>query len=212
MHLAIDHYAKLNLKYNPFSYLNNQELSEVTYERINLDKLTNSIQHNNSFFIEFYGKKGRGKSTLAQFLNNKYLPEATFLQLKKKDRSRVEKTSNILIIDSFQLLSIKNKLELLNNQKRLIICSHFSHNFLNFSKRSFSKSINFNKLSFDEVILEKIVNKRIQLACLNEDEPLPKLKTAYLKELVDSHKNDLRSIQLKLYDFFLVPKKEYYEL
>lgn len=212
MFLDVNHYSKLNLSYNPFSFLNNQELFDVTYERINLDTLTNSIKDKSSFFVEFYGKKGRGKSTLVQTLHAKYLPEASFIQLKKKEKNHISITSNILIIDSFQLLTVKNKLELLNQQKRLIICSHYSHNVFNFLNRNINQRINFNKLSFNETILEKIINKRIKLACLDVNKPLPKFKKNYIKELVGKHGNDLRSIQLALYDFFLQPKKEYYEL
>jgi len=86
MSLDINHYSKLNLRYNPFSYLNNEELFNVTDERINLQELSNSIKSKSTFFIEFYGKKGRGKSTLVQTLYTKYLSKATFFQLKKKER------------------------------------------------------------------------------------------------------------------------------
>ncbi len=212
MSLDVDHYAKLNLKYNPFSYLNNQELFQVTEERIDLEGLTNSIKGKNSFFIEFYGKKGRGKSTLAQTLYAKYLPEASFFQLKKKEQCYINKTSGILIIDSFQLLSLKNRLTLLNTQKRLIICSHYSHKTLSFLKRDFNHRVNFNKLKIDAVFIQEFVEKRIKLACLNENKSLPIIEVAYLKKLLNVYKNDLRSIQLSLYDFFIDPKKELYEL
>jgi len=60
--------------------------------------------------------------------------------------------------------------------------------------------------------VKQFVEKRIQLACLNKDNPLPNLKKEYLVKLITDYKNDLRSIQLSLYDFFLEPKKEFYEL
>ncbi|MFL0085082.1 hypothetical protein, partial [Tenacibaculum maritimum] len=63
-----NHYQKLNLKYNPFSFLNKNELLQVTYERLNLERLSKNIILSDSCFVEFYGNKGLGKSTHLQLL------------------------------------------------------------------------------------------------------------------------------------------------
>ncbi|MFL0123940.1 hypothetical protein V2590_04570, partial [Tenacibaculum maritimum] len=111
-----NHYQKLNLKYNPFSFLNKNELLQVTYERLNLERLSKNIILSDSCFVEFYGNKGLGKSTHLQLLYSKYVKEAKFVLLKKKKKQFIEKTDKILIIDSFQLLTPTNKVYLLNNQ------------------------------------------------------------------------------------------------
>ncbi|WP_299107502.1 hypothetical protein [uncultured Tenacibaculum sp.] len=210
--LDINHYSKLNLKYNPFSYLNDQELLAVTEERINLKDLAFKITASSSCFVEFYGKKGRGKSTLLQSLYSNHLPNATFVQLKKKKSEYVQVVPGILIVDSFQLLSIQNKLQLLKNQNKLIIGSHYSHKIPYFSRRKLYEKVNFNKLELDINFVKKIVQQRIELACLDSDKESIQVKDEYLERLLVVHGNNLRAIQTCLYDFFLNPNKELYEL
>ncbi|WP_417799360.1 hypothetical protein [Tenacibaculum sp.] len=210
--LEQDHYQKLNLKYNPFSFLNDQELLKVTEERINLNDLALKTMSTSSCFIEFYGKKGKGKSTLLQSLHSKHLANSTFFKLKKKEHSYINTIPGILIIDSFQLLSTKNKLELLTNQNKLIIGAHYSHKIPYFPKRKLYKKINFSKLELDINLLRKIVHKRIELACLDSQKESIKIKDAHLQKLLEDHGNNLREIQLSLYDFFLNLNNELYEL
>ncbi|WP_299161318.1 hypothetical protein [uncultured Tenacibaculum sp.] len=210
--LEIDHYSRLNLKYNPFSYLNDQELLQVTFERINLERLTKKIKSSDSCFVEFYGKKGRGKSTLLQSLYSNHLPNATFVKLKKKKHQYVNVVPGILIIDSFQLLSIQNKLQLLKNQNKVIISSHYSHKIPYFSKSKLYEKVNFNKLDIDIEFLKKIVQYRIELASLDPQNKLPKIKREYLESLIKDYGNNIRAVQLCLYNFFLNPNKKLYEL
>jgi len=209
--LDINHYANLNLKYNPFSYLNDQELFYISEDRIHLEKLAPKIKDSNSCFIEFHGKKGRGKSTHLQLLHYRFLPGATFYKLKKKHQQTIKTTSDILIIDSFQLLSFKNRLELLKNQKKLLITCHYSHSFLS-SKKEFNKKINFSKLNLTIELLEKIVTSRIELAHIDNNKPVLRIKTTYLKQLLKKHKNHFREIQSDLYQQFLNLNQDFYEL
>ncbi|WGH75304.1 hypothetical protein P8625_14700 [Tenacibaculum tangerinum] len=210
--LEQDHYQKLNLKYNPFSFLNRNELLLTTVERINLTNLASEIKRNDTCFVEFIGRKGRGKSTLLNLLYTKYLPEATFIPLKTKNFTPILVTEGILIIDSFQKLSIKNKHHLLNNQKKIIVASHYSHKILLHQNKSFTKKINFNTLGVDIDLLEKIVKNKIQLASLDHQKASPKIPREFLKSLLKKHGNNLREIQLSLYELFLHPNKELYEL
>lgn len=210
-HLDVNHYAYLNLKYNPFSYLNDEELFSITSDRINLEKLVTKISTCKSCFVEFYGNKGRGKSTHLQLLHYKYFPEATFYKLKKTKTYAIKPIKNMLIIDSFQLLSLKNKLNLLQKQKQLIITSHYSHRFLS-SKRGLNDSINFSKLDLKVNDLEKIIATRMELARLNKEKPIPKITQTFIGKLLKTHKNNLRQIQAELYQQLVNLNEDVYEL
>lgn len=209
MMLENDHYQKLNLAYNPFSILTGNELLQVSYERFNLQELAKHINANNSCFVEFYGKKGHGKSTTLELLSKKYLPEAQFVPLKKKTTQFIFPTQKLLIIDSFQLLSPKNKLLLLNKQEKLIIGAHYSHRWFQFSNKAFNESINFNRLDFSLKLLEKIVSSRIKLASINPKMAVPKVKPEHLEKLLNKHHTNMRAIQFTLYNDFLTEKKIY---
>lgn len=210
--LKLDHYTQLNLRYNPFAYLNDEELLEVTEDRINLEAIADKIDSSDSCLVQFYGKKGRGKSTHLQALHKHYFPEATFYKLQKNGKISIEKTEGILFIDSFQLLSLKNQLELLNSQQKLIIGAHHSCSILNFKQRQYHQKINFSDLKTEINFINEMVNSRMKLARLHPEKPIPKLKNSLLEELHDQYQNNLRGIQESLYEFFLHPKKQHYEL
>lgn len=212
MHLDIDHYSRLNLKYNPFSFLDTTELSEVLEDRIDLNALAAKMNTSDSFYIEFIGKKGRGKSSQLLKLFNEYFPSHSFVELKRGSKQSVESTSNILFVDSFQLLSIPNKWKLLKEQKRVVIAAHSSHDVLPFSRRGFTEKVNFSKLPIDSILLQSIVNSRLKLAQLDSGKSVPKIKPNYLMKLLETYQNDLRSIQLALYDEFVELNEEVYEL
>ncbi|SFZ80929.1 hypothetical protein [Tenacibaculum maritimum] len=207
-----NHYQKLNLKYNPFSFLNKNELLQVTYERLNLERLSKNIILSDSCFVEFYGNKGLGKSTHLQLLYSKYVKEAKFVLLKKKKKQFIEKTDKILIIDSFQLLTPTNKVYLLNNQSKLIITSHYSHSLFQLKHKNFRAKVNFNKLEFDMNLLKKIVSSKIKLAAIDSEKELPKIKNEHLDYLLNKYKKNIRAIQASLYDAFLTTQKNFYEL
>lgn len=210
--IAIDHYTKLNLKYNPFSYLNEEELMEVTEDRVNLESIAEKIRSSNSCFVEFCGKKGRGKSTHLQALYHRYFPDAVFHRLKKNQKTHVTTCEGILFIDSFQLLSLKNRVELLKNQRKLIIGAHTSHDFINFKQREFKKKVSFSNIDVDIEFITRMITQRMELARLNPKDPIPKLATSYIQELYKQYQDNLRGLQEALYDFFLNPKKGNYEL
>lgn len=210
-YLDINHYAKLNLKYNPFSYLNDLELFSVTEDRIDMESLATKIIDSDSCFVEFYGKKGRGKSTQLQMLNYKHLQKATFCKLKKRGKQSIQIIPEILIIDSFHLLPFRNRLELLNKQKKLIISSHYPHSLLS-SKKEFKKKVNFSNLRLSIELLEKIVTSRIKLARIDKNKSVPKIKMIYLEQLLNYHRNNLRGIQLDLYQLLIDANQDLYEL
>lgn len=209
--LSVNHYTNLNLKYNPFSYLNDRELFLVTIERIDLENLKAEMDTKSSFFIEFYGKKGRGKSTHLQVLYYKYFKDAVFYKLHKANKYTIVPTPKVLIIDSFQLLSLKNRIQLLNTQKKLIVSAHYSHSFLR-ATTGLKKKISFSALHLDVATLERIIILKLRLARLDAGIALPKLKYAYLEQLIIKYNNNLRGIQLELYHQFLKPNPDVYEL
>ncbi len=209
--LPVNHYMNLNLKYNPFSYLNDEELLQATIERVALKELKAEIDTKGFYFVEFYGKKGRGKSTHLQLLYYKYFRDAVFYKLHKVKHYNIAPTSKVLIIDSFQLLSLKNRIELLKNQKKLIVSSHYSHGFLR-SEKGFKTKVSFSKLYLNITTLEHIINAKLQLACFDVNVGMPKLKKVYLEHLLDKYGNNLRGIQLELYHQFLKSNSGVYEL
>ena len=210
--LALDHYTNLNLAHNPFSYLDDAEALLITEPRIPLETLTEQIQTSSSCFVELIGGKGLGKSTHLQCLYYRYFPEADFIKLKKKKRLSVARTSKILFIDSFQLLSLRNRVQLLNGQQKIIIAAHYSHRHLRLKRRELSKSFNFNDLSLGLELLEQIVTNKTKLARINSSDPVPKIKSAYLQELLKKYPKNIRAIERELYQDFIELKKDFYEL
>lgn len=210
--LSIDHYSNLNLKANPFSYLDDQELLQTIEPRIELEALAKSIKSSDSCFVQLYGNKGLGKSTHLQALYYNYFPEAEYYKLKKVKRGYPVKTHKVLFVDSFQLLSIKNRVQLLKNQQKIIIASHYSHSFLNLKNREMNKSFNFNQLSLSIELLNRIVTNKIKLARINKAKAIPKIKKVYLLTLLKKHKNNLRAIERELYQDFINLNMDFYEL
>ncbi len=210
--IAVDHYTNLNLKYNPFSYLNEEELLQVTEDRIDLESIAQKIQSSDSCLVQFYGKKGRGKSTHLQALHQMYFPDSVFYKLKRKYKPYIAKSDKILIIDSFQLLSLKNRIELLKSQQKIVIAAHTSHEILNFKRRAYNEKISFSKVPLDLAFISNMIDSRIELAKLNTEKPRPKLRTSYVEKLYHQYQDNLRGIQEALYEFFLNPEKENYEL
>jgi hypothetical protein len=210
--LSIDHYYNLNLKANPFSYLDDKELLQTIEPRIELEDLAKSIKSCNSCFVQLYGNKGLGKSTHLHALYYNYFPEAEYFKLKKAGREYLVKTPKVLFVDSFQLLSLKNKVQLLNNQQRIVIVSHYSHSFLNLKNREIKKSFNFNQLNLSIELLNRIVTNKIKLARINKAKAIPKIKKVYLLTLLKKHKNNLRVIEGELYQGFINLNTDFYEL
>lgn len=210
--LSLDHYSNLNLKANPFSYLDDQELLQIIEPRIELEALAKQIKSCASCFIQLYGNKGLGKSTHLQSLYYNYFQEADHYKLKKNKRQYVVKTPKVLFVDSFQLLSLKNKIQLLNNQQKIVIASHYSHSFLNFKKREINKSFNFNQLRLNIELLNRIVTNKIKLVQISKTSPIPKIKKGYLQTLLKNNKNNLRAIERALYQDFINLNQDFYEL
>jgi len=210
--LSLDHYSSLNLRANPFSYLDDRELLQTIESRIELETIAKHIESSSSCFIQFYGNKGLGKSTHLKALYYDYFPDAEFCKLKKNKRQYIAKTPKILFVDSFQLLSLKNKFQLLNNQQRIIIASHYSHGFLNFKNREINKSFNFNQLKLSLELLNRIVTNKIKLVQISKTKPIPMIKKEYLQTLLKKNKNNLRAIQMELYKDFIELNKDFYEL
>lgn len=213
MKLSIDHYSKLNLKYNPFSFLNEEEQLQSVILRFQMEELVKKIEDSKSIFVEFYGKKGHGKSTHLSFLINRYFPNADYIKLQKNNSSVVSITENILVIDSFQLLTLKNRLNLLRKQKKLITSSHNSHRFgIGFIKDKCYEYVNFNKLELEFEMLKSIINSKIEIAILNKEQPIPKIKDSYLQSLKKKYNKDLRAMQMNLYTEFLNLNSKNYEI
>ena len=203
MNLPLNHFQKLNLKHNPFSILNEKERLNTFTPLVDLEFLVNSIKKEDSFLVSFYGKKGQGKSINLSYLVHNYLNDSIFYQPKIGFRGFINTKNEILVIDSFQLLSNKNKWHLLRYQKRLIIGFHFSFDiFKYFGKLDYYKGINFNHQVLCLSNLEMIVKNRIQLAQLNKKDTLPYVTKKALQLLINKHQNNLRAIFSDLYDEF----------
>ncbi|WP_299891564.1 hypothetical protein [uncultured Lacinutrix sp.] len=210
--LSLDHYSNLNLKANPFSYLNDQELLQTIEPRVELETIAKYIKSCTSCFIQLYGNKGFGKSTHLQSLYYDYFPEADYYKLKKNKKQYITRTHKVLFVDSFQLLSLKNKLQLLKSQERIIIASHYSHSFLNLKNRELNRSFNFNQLSLNIELLNRIVTNKIKLVQISKTNPIPMIKKEYLHTLLKKNKNNLRAIERELYQDFINLNKDFYEL
>ncbi len=211
--LSIDHYTNLNLKYNPFSFLDPEKQLHATVPRFDVGVLADEIRNCESLFLEFFGKKGHGKSTHLSMLILSYLPNAEYHRLKQADRKYIKPTSNILAIDSFQLLSLKNRIELMKNQKILIYTTHLSHRSgMILRKDKTYKGFNFTTMDLELAALQKIISSKIELARLNREVSIPKVKQSYLSALYNLYKKDIRSIEAALYSEFLNPRSTCYEL
>ena len=203
MNLPINHFEKLNLKHNPFSILNERERLQTFQPLFNIELLVNEIKNSSSFLISFYGNQGLGKSANLSYLVNHYFPEVIFHQPKIGFKGFINTTDDLLVIDSFQLLSIKNKWHLLRHQRSLIIAFHYAFDVYKFFKsQNFYDNFNFNHQKLTHSDLEIIVKNRIHLSQLNKDIDIPFVTKEALQSLIKKNKNNLRAIFSDLYDEF----------
>ncbi len=117
---------KKSYDFNPFCGVLDEDLNQIIEPRFDLGQLAEKIKKTSNLAIEFFGKKGRGKTThlraLYQITENASLH---LLKAKSKANQILDTPSQIVFIDSSHYLSFTDRIRILKHKKVVISTTHY---------------------------------------------------------------------------------------
>jgi len=186
-------------KYNPFSGVLAEDLSEILVPRFDMTMLIAKIkQTKKPIAIEFSGKKGRGKTTHLIALSKAFTDASIiFLDSNSSASQVLQNDSNLLFIDSIHHLGLNNRIKLFKQHKTIIYTTHQSRKWECFLLKKDIYSLQFNGIDAKTLLL--ILNKRLQIASATELEPNHLFSMTDSLELIKKFKDNYRAIINHLY-------------
>lgn len=190
----------LNYNFNPFGGLSDQEVPNVIITQIDLDALTSFIRSKEAFIIELVGKKGRGKTLHLKYLNL-VLEDTSIFHLDEHATLEdiISNTADLILIDSIHHLNLMDRIKLFKRKKKIILTTHLSRSWeYTLANKAFKR---FRFKGINSNLLKSILENRLRIASKNMEGDHP-INPAKVEALIDTYKDDFRSILNHLYDEF----------
>ena len=188
-------FQKLNLRWNPFGSLEPGEVPIVPL--VSIESLKDRLS-DPRFAVQFVGECGRGKTTHIQALLAQF-PEVPYLHLREGERPPRIPLGSVVCVDESQRLSRWARWRLFRRRAGLILGTHLDHTEELERAGRTVQTVRVEGLSLER--LEQIVAARIR-AARRRPGPVPEVETKTIRDLIDRHGDDLRTIEGELYEVF----------
>lgn len=192
-------FAHLNLMFNPFGSLTNAEVSKLIVPVLNLEDLATFLNTHQNVAIQFFGDKGRGKTTHLIALH-KIFPNAPIIFLERNKAKPTIPQSKIVFVDGVHKLWFWRRWKLWKQPQSIIFTSHFDY------KKEFknhkSNFLSFEIKNWDLSHLHQILTNRIEMATENIEHSVPRISLETLEKLHQKYGDNFRGIIFELYDIF----------
>ncbi len=184
---------------NPFGGLTEEENLQTLVPQFDLDEIQQLIQNPEPKIIEFYGRKGRGKTTHLRALHQRF-PEQpiVFLNKQKKDFNFEEWDDPILFVDSIHYLNPIRRHSLYKTFSTILLTSHWCRKIEYKLAAKPSYHFRFGRKNFRD--LEAIVEKRIKEICPQSAQV--EIPRETLRQQFRKHGDNYRLTLNSLYDDF----------
>ncbi len=191
-------FAHLNLLRNPFGEYTRAERLERSQPSFDLSTIAAQLKQN-KFAVQFLGDHGRGKSTHLIALHA-YFAQSDYLQFHEQETPILQQViSDIAFFDSFDVLSKKQRKKIYQ-QVRSFACT--THTQLDTELRRAGFTIhNIHISQTDSLQIHRILNTRIESVRRNTA-AIPHIPLSSIHTLQSRFKDDIRSMELYLYDVF----------
>ncbi|MEC9440206.1 MAG: hypothetical protein VYE40_03775 [Myxococcota bacterium] len=193
-------YAHLNLRRNPFAFPALDQLERLAI--VDIDRHIPKLLAG-GYVVQFIGEQGRGKTTHMRTLHARVQAESgqdeiPYLYFPEDDpHPKIPWSAPILFLDETQRLSWWTRRKLWRSGKGLAIATHQNHRHEFERARMPHEVVFIEGLSVEK--LERIVTARFEWARRGEG-AIPWLAREDLEELIARFGDDLRAIELLLYD------------
>ncbi len=192
---AVLPFAHLNLRRNPFGELEPEERAALAV--VDVARFVRRLEQP-GYAVQFMGEKGRGKTThLLAIL--RHFPQAAYIHICEGQRPRIPH-GQPLLIDEIQRLPRRRRRRVFRRPVSLAIGTH-----QDVSSELVRAGFEVNSVKPSEQLdsrrLHQILNRRIEWARRGPG-PLPQVGLQTIQEMIDRFGDDLRAVELYLYDRF----------
>lgn len=193
-------YEHLNLKYNPFGSLTDEEVSELIVPVLDFQKLADFLHSNTNSVIQIYGQKGRGKTTHLIGFHEHYFEEYPIVFLERNKKKPPIPKGDLIFVDGVHKLNRWQRWRLWRRNQNLVFVSHFDYSkeFEN-KKNAF---LSFEIKGFEASHLKTILDKRIRMASIDSVKPCAELSIKTIESLIQKYGDNYRAIIVELYTLF----------
>ncbi|MEL6925562.1 MAG: hypothetical protein AAFO94_16070 [Bacteroidota bacterium] len=188
----------LDLHYNPFGGLTNQEMEQVLVPQIDFQSIQQYLKNNIGISIELKAWKGRGKTMHLKMLHRLFDESPIHLLDPNKTDAKIDDDTRLVFIDSIHRLSLNKRMRLWKNNKiNIVFTTHFGksieHWITNRRLLSYTvKGINVNDL-------ESLLRSRIALASNYLKPQEVQINQQLLQHIHRKYGNNVRALLNDLY-------------
>ena len=197
MNLPFQH---LNLKYNPFGAVTDEEVGDLIVPVLNFQELSDFLNTHTNSIIQIYGQKGRGKTTHLIGLHEQYFKDFPIVFLERNKKKPPIPKAEIIFVDGVHKLNWFQRWRLWNRKQNLVFVSHFDYS--NEFKNRKNAYLAFEIKGWESMHLKTILDNRIKMAILNPNEKCPEISLERAEELAQKYGDDYLEIVAELYDYF----------
>lgn len=187
-------FSHLNLRFNPFGELSREERSQVTH--VELDDLPALLTQPRQA-VQFIGGHGRGKSTHLIALHT-HFDNASYTQIQEGSKP-IFKKAPLQFVDSIDFLSKAQRRKVYKKSHSLAFTTH-----VDLTKELVEMEYEVHSRTISQVNTEALQNmftNRIEFARRDEGE-IPTVGCETIAILQERYKDDIRAMELCLYDIF----------
>ena len=192
---AVLPFAHLNLRRNPFGEPEPEERAALAV--VDVARFVRRLEQP-GYAVQFIGEKGRGKTThLLAIL--RHFPQAAYIHICEGQRPRIPH-GQPLLIDEIQRLPRRRRRRVFRRPVSLAIGTHQDVSS-ELVRAGFEVDSVRPAEQLDPRRLRQILNRRIEWARRGPG-PLPQVGLQTAQAMIDRFGDDLRAIELYLYDLF----------
>ena len=188
-------FAHLNLRRNPFGEVQSAERAALAV--VGVDRFVQRLSQP-GYAVQFIGEKGRGKTTHLLAIR-RHFPHAAYVHICEGQRPRIPH-GRPLLIDEMQRLPRRRRRRVYRRGVSLALGTHEDVG-PELVRAGFEVDCVYPAELLDARRLHQIVNHRIEWARRSPG-PLPRVTLQTARLLIDRFGDDVRAIELYLYDLF----------
>jgi hypothetical protein len=188
-------FVHLNLRRNPFGELEPAQRAALAVVRV--DRFVRRLKRP-GYAVQFIGHQGRGKTTHLLAVR-RHFPHAAYVQICEDQRPRIPH-GHPLLIDEIQRLPRWRRRRVYRRGVSLAVGTHEDASS-ELVRAGFEVDSVYPAELLDLQRLHQILNRRIEWA-RRRPGPLPRVKLRTARLLIDRFGDDVRAIELYLYDLF----------
>lgn len=196
-------FAPLNLRFNPFGALSDEEWLDVSI--VNIDHLEAFIRDPRTA-VQFLADHGRGKTTHLRKLYQKF-PQASYVKLCPDEKFPRFTRESLRFVDGIENAIPTQRLKIYKKTTSIAFTTH-SDLTLELEKQGYHVITERISCACDMTLLE-ILNARIEIA-RDTMGRIPLLEMDAIKNLRAIYGDNIRAMQYHLYNEFQKLKDNYY--